>query len=202
MPDLKDIRLAELVGVLLGDVCISNTYQNRMQITLNSSEIVYATYLSSLLKDLFGVVAKIKPRKKENALDVQIFNKEIVSFLVNKVGLVTSPKWKRALIPKLYQKKEFRKYILRGYFDTDGSLAIVDNNGIAYPRIEMKICPSPMRDSLIRILGEEGFRFGAYIIDNGRTRIQMNGKNQTIKWVKEIGIANPMQAAKLKEIDW
>ncbi len=87
--------------------------------------------------------------------------------------------------------KELAKYVIRGYFDTDGSVVITDNNGTRYPRLEMKICPSPMQEQFIKILESLNFRFGVYRIGKGKVRIQMNGKGQLEKWIKDVGFSNP-----------
>lgn len=194
-------KLAEFVGILLGDGCISNTYQNRIQITLNKNELGYSKYVEKLIEEIFYIKPKIRFRKNENALDIQIFDKNLVNFLIEKIGLVASPKWGRAKIPKLFLGNKLEKYVLRGYFDTDGSVVITNNNGTKYPRLEMKVCPSPMRDSFISILKRNGFHFGAYKIDNNRTRIQLNGRIQLKKWLDEIGIMNPNQIGRLDKID-
>ena len=82
------------------------------------------------------------------------------------------------------------KYVLRGYFDTDGCVAITNNNGTIYPRLEMKIMPSPMKQQLQELLNMYGFKYGVYEIGRGEVRIQMNGKKQLEKWKKEIGFSN------------
>jgi len=193
-------ELAEFVGILLGDGSIDAKRQHRIQITLNKTELEYAKYIIKIIKKLFAVKILLKFRKTENALDIQIFNKELVDFLINKIGMKASPKWGRAVIPKIFMNTKLEKYVLRGYFDTDGSVVITNNNGILYPRLEMKICPSPMRNSIIDILDRLNFRFGAYNIENKRTRIQMNGQGQLGKWLKEIGIKNPNYLKKAKSI--
>ncbi len=198
-PKRSNSKLAELVGILLGDGSIA-IRQYRIQITLNKNELQYAFYITGLIKNLFNIKPNIKFRKKENALDILVFNKQIVYFLINKIGLTVAPKWERAVLPQIYTRDNLNKYVLRGYFDTDGCVAITNNNGTTYPRLEMKICPSPMRNSLIKILRMKKFRFGAYTIENNRTRIQMNGYSQLFKWLKEIGISNPNNLNKIREL--
>jgi len=198
-PKKKNCKFAEFIGILLGDGSIS-IKQYRVQITLNKNEINYALYISKIMSELFGIEPKIKFRKNENALDILVFSKQLVEFLIYEIGLALAPKWNRAILPKFYMRSNLDKYILRGYFDTDGCVAITNNNGIIYPRLEMKICPSPMRDSLIKILKRRKFRCGIYNIENNRTRIQMNGYSQLFKWIKEIGIKNPNQLNKIKNL--
>ena len=47
--------------------------------------------------------------------------------------------------------------VLRGYMDTDGCVVIFNNNGTKYPRLEMKVCPSPMQNQFIEILKKHHF---------------------------------------------
>jgi hypothetical protein len=194
----KDI--AEFVGILLGDGSIDTKYQNRVQITLNKAEIEYANYIIELARRNFKVKPLLRFRKVECALDIKIFNKKFIEFLTNKIGLVPAPKWGRAVIPDAFMEEHLARYVLRGYFDTDGSVIITNNNGTLYPRLEMKICPSPMCASFVKILNTSGFRFGAYQIGNGETRIQMNGQSQLQKWITTIGFSNPNHLKKIKGI--
>jgi len=205
-PNLNDSKLAEFIGILLGDGSVSIykcrngnkiKLQHRVQITLNSKNKKYIQYISVLIEHLFDIKPIVKFRKNENACDILIFRKSIIDFLISKVGLKLSPKWNRAVIPELFLTKDLEKYVLRGYFDTDGSVVITNNNGTIYPRLEMKICPSPMRKSFIDILRRLNFRFGIYNIDNNRTRIQINGKEQLIKWVNDVRIKNPEYLQKI-----
>jgi DNA-binding transcriptional regulator WhiA len=200
IPNLRNRKLAEFVGILLGDGSITRTYQNRIQITLNKNEILYAKYIQKLITEIFDIDAKIKFRKTENALDIHIFKRKIIDFLLDGVGLKESPKWNRQIVPKIFLNNYLEKLILRGYFDTDGSVVILKNGRAPYPRLEMKICPSPMRNSLIKILKRQKFHFGNYLIENGRTRIQLNGRTQAKRWMNLIGISNPLQLERLQKI--
>jgi len=199
-PSIHDKRLAELVGIILGDGMITNTYQNKIEITLNKNEIRYAHYINNLIFDLFGIKGKIHFRKKENTLDIFIHKKIIINFFIEKVGLIAAPKKNRAKIPKFIIGTRLENYFLRGLFDTDGCFTVTDNNNTLYVRLEIKACPSPMREQLIEILKRRGFRFGVYQIGNGVVRIQMNGYSQLFKWLEEIGTKNPNQLDKIEEV--
>ena len=87
---------------------------------------------------------------------------------------------------------------MRGYFDTDGCVVTANNNGICYPRLEMKVCPSPMQKQFVEILKKHNFRFGVYNIGKGKVRIQLNGKAQLTKWVRLVGFSNKKHADKIK----
>ena len=185
-------ELAEFVGILLGDGSI-NIYPKinhyRLKITLNSKEIKYANYVQNLFLGLFDSELKLSFRKNENTLDLLCFNRKIIRQLIQ-LGFVSSTKWNRARIPEQFMNKKLGKHVLRGYFDTDGCVAITNNNGTVYPRLEMKIMPSPMKEQFQELLDLYGFNYGVYEIGRGEVRIQMNGKIQLEKWRNEIGFSN------------
>jgi len=201
---IDEVSLAEFVGILLGDgsLCIKNINSkchNRLKITLDSnSDKEYITYVSNLIELLFDVKPHIKKRSNENAVDIFIFNKEVIIFLINEVGLQLSPKWNRAVVPTSFLKDNLDLLVIRGYFDTDGALVTTNNNGTIYPRLEMKVCPSPMQSQFIAILNKYGFKFGAYQIGKGKVRIQLNGKGQLKSWIKLVGFSNQKNSDKIK----
>ena len=192
--------LAELIGITLGDgsIMVYKNYQ-AFKITLNSKELNYLEYIDNLLKSLFKTNPIIKFRKGENTVDLFIFKREIIHFLTDKIGLVKSPKWDRAKIPEKYLKNNLDLYILKGLFDTDGCLAVTNNNGTIYPRLEIKISPSPMQQQFITIFNKYHFKFGVYNIGNGKIRIQLNGKEQLRKWLTLVGFSNEKHLIKSKQ---
>jgi hypothetical protein len=197
-------KLAELVGILLGDGSLSlhedrHTLNNRLKIPFNAIEdLEYIAYVKQMISKVFGVYPILKYRKKENTADPYLFKKEIIVFLTTDVGLMLSPKWGRAVIPDMFLENNLDLCVLRGYFDTDGCVVISDNNGTRYPRLEMKICPSPMQTQFIAILKKHGFHFGVYGCGNGEVRVQLNGRKQLGKWAKEVGFSNPRNSIKAK----
>jgi len=209
-PRLVCRRMAEFVGMLLGDgsigryKCNSGDAGQREQyvvkFTISQDEESYAEYISDFFKELFDVEPTQYAKSNENALDIRCFKKELFEFITEEVGLRTSPKKDNAIIPERYMGGKLRKDVLRGYFDTDGSLVLADNNGYLYPRLEMKVARSPMQDQFIEIVEDLGFRFGAYELNEGKIRIQMNGKQQLEKWVGEIGFSNQRHLSKLEKV--
>lgn len=209
-PKLKNHDLAEFIGIILGDgslgiyKCKFNgkiKIQHKLQITCHSiDDLEYLNYIKSLFKKLFGVNFHQSFRKDERACDLRIFRREIVKFFINSLNMSLAPKWGRARIPKIFTNKDLKKDVLRGYFDTDGSVVITNNNGTIYPRLEFKICPSPMQNQFIQILNDLGFNFGVYKIGRGKVRIQINGKKELLKWIRKIGFRNPKHIGKVKKI--
>lgn len=196
--------LAEFIGILLGDgsLCLKNVNSkchNRLKITLDSnSDKEYISYVSNLIEGIFKLKPHIKKRKNENAVDIFIFNKNIISFLINEIGLQLSPKWNRAVVPSAFLNDNLDLLVMRGYFDTDGALVTTNNNGTIYPRLEMKVCPSPMQSQFVSILKKYNFKFGAYQIGKGKVRIQLNGKVQLENWIRLVGFSNQKNSDKIK----
>lgn len=198
-------KIAELIGIILGDGCInlrlSGNSQNRLKISFNSrDDKEYIGFVSNLIEDIFKVKPILKFRKLENTADLYVFKKEIIKYLVDEIGLKLSPKWNNAIIPDKYFHNDAALYVLRGYFDTDGSVVLANNNGTLYPRLEMKISPSPMQMQFIKILTETKFKFGVYQIGKGKVRIQINGKKQLTKWNNIIGFSNQKHINKMNKV--
>lgn len=195
-----DSNLAEFVGVLLGDGSIGvynckangkTKKQYRVKITLNSEDdSEYAVYLEKLAYYLFGVKPLVRKRRGEKTVDLLVFNKQIVNYLLG-IGLKKAPKWNRAIVPSEFMNCLYAPKVLRGYADTDGCVTIANNNGTRYPRIEMKICPSPMQNQLVSALAALGFEPKVYKIGNGKVRVVLAGIDNLKKWMKVVGFSNP-----------
>lgn len=203
-PQLDDPKLAEFVGIMLGDGSLN---ERGIQITMHSiDEVEYAKYVVKIIKDLFNLDAKVVKRKNVNAVDIRIYSKEIASFLL-KLGLIRAPKWKRAIIPSNFINEKLGKYVLRGYCDTDGCITSYKRtdrrNQKRCPRLEMKFSPSPMQDQFIDLLEVFNFKFCKYPIykeNRGRSLVRINGIPEIKKWMKVIGTSNPKHYVKIKNI--
>jgi len=188
-------KLAELIGIILGDGYIKRNKE--IKISLNSKDdLEYLYYIRNIIFELFNYQTPINFRKGENTVDLRITKRKIVNYFLEE-GLKESPKWNKAEIPKKFSK--YDKFVLRGLFDTDGCLVLTNNNGTLYPRLEIKICPSPMQNQVIEILKKYNFRFGVYQIGKGQVRIQMNGRNQLEKWMSIINFSNQKHMNKYKK---
>ena len=209
-PNLRSEELAEFVGIMLGDGSIGRyqcdrgdggkSIQHCVKVTLSSNEPDYAGYVEKMFSELFSIEVEGAKRKNENTYDIRCFKKEIFEFVTEEIGLKESPKWERAAIPERYMDSSLEKYVFRGYFDTDGSVVLTDNNGTLYPRLETKICPSPMQNQLAKILESQGFNFGAYGIGKGKIRIQMNGKEVLRNFRDKIGFSNQKHVVKATKV--
>jgi len=114
----KSPRLAELVGIVLGDGQISD-----LQVTISNNaqhEREYSTLVAQLFQDLFALRASQRTRRK-NAVEVIISSVALVEYLEtiglhrgNKVAQqVGVPEW-------IFEDIEYVRACTRGLMDTDG----------------------------------------------------------------------------------
>jgi len=186
-------ELAEFIGILLGDGCVYLRGVNkwtRLKVTFNSNEISYIKFVKKLIEKTLGITPYFRKKKKENCSELLIFKRGPIIKLIN-LGLKLSPKRNNAVIPAPLLNSKLELDVLRGYFDTDGSVVLTNNNGILYP----------MQKQFPEILSKYGFRFGVYDCGNGEKRIQINGKEQLKKWIKLIGFHNERHIKKIKILE-
>ena len=120
----KSARLAEFVGIMLGDGGINNPWQ--AVITVNSiRDRKYADYISKLSRELFGISPVLSVRKERNTLVLRLSSISVVDFLVE-LGLPRGNKLKAGLkIPDwILKKKSYKIACVRGLVDTDGCLYV------------------------------------------------------------------------------
>ena len=201
-------KIAEFIGIMLGDGSIG-IYDTKVgnkikkhyvvKVTLDSRNKKYISYVSNLMKEILDVEPKLHFKKKENAADIRIFRREKVNYVLNEIGLKISPKWNKMEIPDKFMKEKLYPHILRGLFDTDGSVTRFNNNGILYPRIEIKICPSPAQKQFMNILNKLGIHYKIQKLDRGEIRVRISGKNELEKWFNVIGSSNELYIQKAEQ---
>lgn len=204
----KEEQIAEFVGIMLGDGSIG-IYDTKagnkikkhrvVKVTLDSRNKQYINYVSDLMKKVLGFPPKIRFRKTENAVDISTHRKDLINYVLNEVGLKLSPKWETMEIPEKYREGNLALFVLRGIFDTDGSVTIFNNNGIIYPRIEIRICPSPAQNQVIQILNENNFNYKLQKLERGKIKIRISGKEQLRNWFNIIGSSNYLYIKRAKQ---
>ncbi|MEW6721987.1 MAG: hypothetical protein AB1324_01875 [Candidatus Micrarchaeota archaeon] len=196
---MGDEKLAEFIGILLGDGNLGIyksradgkvKTQYRIKITLDSlTDREYCLHVVRLIEGIFGKKPVVWKRKDARAVDLFIFGENYLQSLL-RLGMALAPKWDRATIPMAFTKHRYGRLVVRGYMDTDGCICVVNNNGIRYPRIEMKICPSPMQEQFIGILIQNGFKPQISKLEKGKVRVTLAGIGNLKRWNELIGFSN------------
>lgn len=209
IPEL-DSDLGEFVGVLLGDGSVGRyecragkkiKIQYRVKVTGDATEDLpyFKDFLFPLMTRLFGKEPILRFKRKERTMELAYFGKELYEFLIG-LGLASSPKRNRAIIPPFIFDKNLEVHFLRGLFDTDGCLVFDKQRRDVhyYPRIEIKMLPCPMRDQLLSILSKLGFRYIISAQPNESLRIQMNGRKIVKKWIDVVRFNNQKHITKYR----
>ena len=117
-------KLAEFVGIMLGDGGISE-YQ--FTVTLNTvTDKEYSKYVQKLIENLFEVSLGVCFNKKFLAERIMVSRIDLISYLVETVGLKRGNKVKQQVdIPSwIKENKHYSISCLRGLIDTDGCIIL------------------------------------------------------------------------------
>ena len=203
-------NFAILYGIMLGDGCLSLVYEKKkfISITGNSNDDLpfFNDIIKPILKRLINKDIPIKFRKNENTIDFNFINYGLFDF-INGFGFPIGKKGNQLFIPKIFYEKKLVKYVIRGFFATDGSLVLTDNNGTLYPRVEANGIAKILIKEISDYLNSVGIKSNIYLakrrIQTGylnrqeQYRIQINGKDNLKKFKKLIGFVNPKQIERL-----
>lgn len=114
----QSVRLAEFLGIMLGDGHISHF---QAIVTLGTKELEYVQYVQALMEELFKVKATISV-KKSGYRDVYIGSTLITKWLKDQ-GLVQNKVAAQVGVPAwIMTDTKYMRAFARGFFDTDGSV--------------------------------------------------------------------------------
>jgi len=136
-----DGDLAELMGIHIGDGCISEN--DRYSEYYLGGDIIeekeyHNTWVGPLfnrkiMQPLFKKNVNYKEHPKVGIYGFHIFNKKLVNFFNKELGIKSGPKI-NVSIPKIILSNNYLlKRFIRGLFDTDGSLYFDKNRSAKYP---------------------------------------------------------------------
>lgn len=188
---VPSIKLAEFFGIMLGNGGINNPWQ--ANVTVNAvADRQYANHVADLMRELFGVVPALRPRKDRKALVISLASTSAVDFLVGQ-GLPRGNKLKAGLrIPDwILGKRMFRIACMRGLMDTDGGLYIHEHliGGKKYRNIGL--CFTSYSEPLLAQVAHifEEFRFMPHIGSRGRS-IYLYQAEEIARYLKVFGTSN------------
>ncbi|HIJ11134.1 TPA: hypothetical protein HA278_03705 [Candidatus Woesearchaeota archaeon] len=213
-----DKYLALLYGILLGDGSIGmykcKGYQNKFNynITITCNLLDDWPFINEIVLPLLKRLTSrdIRPRDKShnNTIRINFCNKNLFFFL-RELDFPVGKKADKPYIPKIFYDKDLVKYVVQGFFATDGSLVLTKNPNKYYPRIESKTTHKILMKQIKDYLNELGMN--GYFYDykfkkvdtrwktvRKQYRFQFNGKKNLILFSKLIGFVNPKQREKFE----
>jgi hypothetical protein len=191
-----------ILGALLGDGCLSR-YSIILTGNVEDDEKFITEIMKPKFEKRFGCKAKVYRQPKYGKLDLRINSKKIFLTVIKKWNLTRQKSGKKYIPLKFLCDKKLMRNIISGFFATDGSLVITNNNGYDYPRIEFQNISKKLltqtRNFLSKSIGLDGG--GLYIMKRKSVvyRLQYNGIENLLKFRKEIGFINPKQQIKFEE---
>lgn len=183
---------------MLGDGGIS---QRQVSITLHRhDDLDYIGYVSNLCEKLFGVKPSHRPRMSNMADDLVISRTELVIFLT-KMGLCIGNKVRQQVgIPVwISQSLLYKKFCMRGLFDTDGSFYIdrhVYKNKIYYN------CAMNFTNRSIPILTffkDTLIQSGFYPTQKTPFSVFLRTEEDILRYFREIGSSNSKHYRKFEQ---
>ncbi len=183
----KSPRLAELVGILLGDGEITD-FQVRVT-SHREKEAEYSRFVSELAAELFGVEAPLIPR--ENTYIVTVSSVAVVEFLLS-IGLKKGNKVKQQVsVPDwIFSDRECMRACLRGLMDTDGGpyphSYKVSGKMYRYVKICFRNHSTPLLIGMEKMLVEFGFAAK----NDGKHKVSLYRQPEIRRYFEEIGTNN------------
>ncbi|MEK6939830.1 MAG: LAGLIDADG family homing endonuclease [Nanoarchaeota archaeon] len=196
-------KLAELLGLMAGDGCLSKTGRARyIYISGHKiNDLEYHTLVTKkLFKELFDKEVKIEFRKDENTLFIRFSDKALFEELSEYLPI--GNKYGHLKIPSpILQNKECFFAFVRGLADTDGCIIFSKQhrNQRYYPRIEIT---SKSKTFLIEILSQlktHGFYGSVSHKGKENYRLEIPGNKNLHTWLLLIGFNNPTKMDKIRK---
>ncbi len=194
----KSALLAEFIGIMLGDGCLSSQFQ--VGIAFNSeTDRAYGGYLQRLFQKLFGISATIQQRCETHGWTVVASSRALVEHLQvlglvqgNKVAnQVDAPQW-------IWTRPIYQQACLRGLMDTDGSVYRYAHRVYGYRYHHVGLCftnhSRPLLLSAERLLKNCGFRPRA-----GGYHVSLNRQEEIRRYFRLVGSRNPKHVERFQK---
>ncbi|MBU3912454.1 MAG: hypothetical protein KKE50_00010 [Nanoarchaeota archaeon] len=187
---LLDERLAEIIGVYLGDGTLTKYF---LRISGDKRyDLPYFNYLRKIVKESTSIDAAIRESESQNVLYLDIRSKALCEMLRKDYGLNFGSKIKnRSIIPKeIIKEKRLFLSCLRGLMDTDGSIS-KDNNCLS-ARF------SNHNTFLLNQVKKENKKYKIFSFEN-EIQIGIKSKEGVINYFKLIGSSNLRHITRFQE---
>ena len=200
----------EFFGALMGDGCITKhklkdkKYYKYIIIFSGHKSLdkeYHEKYLRDLIKKEFKLNSSVQLGKVKNVRTLKIFNKSLLNELID-YGFPLGKKGQKLKIPRRFLKMpwEYKKFIIRGLFDTDGSIYARRDEDYKYPHISITSRSRKLIEQLYKILRERDYSVWITKPNNSKLAesLVLKGIKNTKRWMKDIGSSNPKHVFKYK----
>ena len=197
----KDDKLAEFIGIVLGDGNLNaysrgkkvRTYMIRIAGHSEDDYTYMKNYVAPLARNLFKCKSSISLKTNCKCMYVTIYGKKIIEFFSSMNIKPGNRIENKSLIPKwIFRKKKFMKACLRGLYDTDGSIYELLPHWPGLYQLNFDNYNFPLLKQVRILLIQLGYhpsRIHGTKTKNG-TKIDLTRKGEIEKFYKEIGTQN------------
>ncbi len=205
----EEEKFALLFGIMAGDGCLSHCISNGknyfiISVTGNyyDDKPFYNSVVIPLINSLRLNRKPIKFRDRQNYGKIEVnFSDKILFNKMKSYGFPVGKKGSRLLISRFFYERDLLKYIVQGFFATDGSLVLTKNPNKFYPRIESVVIHKKFLKQIYDYIVSIGLK-GAYYkgkskpdprwnVVQDKYRFQFNGKTNLLLFKELIGFVNP-----------
>lgn len=192
----RSIRLAELVGAVLGDGSLTE-----YQLILYSNLITdrkYSDFLYGLIIELFGITPSMTHDPSQGVTRVTCSSKNVVDYLKS-VGLGLGNKTKRqASVPPWVRKNSsYANACTRGLIDTDGCVYLdrhrIKEQNYASLCIAFTNASEPLLDFVFETWESLGFNPTRH----GRS-VRLRRREEVLRYADIVGFSNPKHTLKIQ----
>lgn len=184
----------EFYGALLGDGCISKYKDSegweRFSIYISGNKKLDSSYLKyikeSIMKE-YKIGCCYYEYKNKNSCMLHIKNKGFVIKLIKHLDIPIGIKYSKLKVSKKILQLPWnkKKFVLRGLFDTDGSIYAKKSEKYRYPIISIASKNQKFIEQLKLMLKEKG-----YPAWSTKRNVYVRGIKATKEWFKDIGSSN------------
>ena len=197
----KNEKLAELVGIILGDGNIheykkgkkAGTYMIRIAGDYRKEYDYFHNYVGVLFKDLFEVEPKFHKKKNSNTYYIIVHSKLIVDYF-KEMGLKPGNKIKNqsTILDWIWEEDKFLKACVRGLIDTDGSIYEFKTHWPGIYQLTFENRNISLLKDLRKAFIELDYKISRICGNRTKdgTKIYLTRKDQIEKYLKEIGFSN------------
>lgn len=184
----KSEELAEFIGVMIGD---GGMTQNQIRITLGLDEREYSKEISNMMRSIFNWTPSISIRKRNNTIELVLSGRALVQKLYG-MGLLIGDKVKQEVsLPDWTMKsKLFVAAVLRGMFDTDGSVYL--DKHYSDKRCYSSLCMAftSYSPNLLSDIRQSLYVWDFHPTSSTKNRIVLRRREEVIRFFKTINPRN------------
>ncbi|MDD5253573.1 MAG: LAGLIDADG family homing endonuclease [Candidatus Nanoarchaeia archaeon] len=212
LPEKMTLELAEEIGLHIGDGSM-NFYQNKKRMLgsyslrghIQDDKHHYLSRIAPLYQRLYNLKPRIREMPSTGVIGFQIWSNGLTNFKHQLLKLPLGKKENIKIPQFIYKHKEYIPSIIRGVYDTDGTLYLEKKYNKLYPRIQINTVSNLLAEQLKKSLNQLDIRTTKYTQIrkeknwNNLHTISIRGEKMMDKFFNIIQPFNPKHLIKLKK---